>query len=1098
MAEPYRSDQGTIIPSLFIGMGGTGSRIVDRIAARASRLPNWEAQLKPLTSFISIDTNKLDQNQLKFIPQGNRILIGAFDKQTVVQGYTKSHNVQALQWLDPAYSPRKGVKPGAGQIRVESRLGFFYNSPFIHERLKQIVNATLAPGITWRQSNPRNYNVYLYSTLAGGTGSGSFLSMSYLVQKVIRDTNEWQPRVVANLLLSTLLLDVVGKDLHPDIHANTYAALKELEHMTKLNYKQERDTGRHNEPFAYWNDENASKVPEVDSAPFFLGFIYDRPANFSLPNMESAVADAAFLQVFTPNIANMASALDNYEKHLEELTRFPGDLKNVGKGYAKNFGAMGAAALVLPAADLLEYCALRFAAEAVRSQITFGVDSEGATDDRARAMARLAVNYGDPRFLAMGEEGRDRTINDSFIQSVREMARQDERQELKDGFWYQLVESTDEGRVTGTDDKGVPQRAESLLALVRRKFDEQRRPLMTKVSIKDRAFAFYKESVNQYPEYVGRLKEEIRSARLIVEQGMEGLKRSAAEGETVAELGLDPITERYLILRLLNECETKWIPAAQKQFDAARQKDIGDAKVADRLEEEYRSLQQAAQTSTWAKMNPFNKDDAFLAARDQAQDYYRSVGLAAGKLFDAEVQLSQFREFFQYLNRRARQYARLARHMNSLVMDLEGAAENLRKGQGGEPKYALAVEIFETLEEPRERIWGKVYKALYVDEGRYLSTFDRNTLAKVIGQELRPKVRPDGMVEEKGDDELLTDIRDALIRLGRQKLSARIFGEGNNDWGMDLNSGLTLEARLMIAATKMPGETIKAGEIDAYMDKKFRALTQICGVLARVRSGEWSAFDDGVKVDRTRYLTHGFGGGADATRVPKAFLERLTSMLATDGRAVVPCYWHDPRIAIVYDVELPIPLYYISPITDEIEAAYVKRASEKKSYNLHTDKRWEESLTNLNPKSSELSLGWSVQKLAQGLVTGVIEQSGSGEWVWYPAGQPQPEKLGNMIAIVLYELAELRKDEDATRLLERSLQLRQDELTPEELQQKRMGWSKTIDAAMGEMALRQRRGALTQSDILDRPILRVLQDVLDREYQTATVASHSPGYRLKI
>ena len=30
MSDEYRSGQGSIIPSLFLGLGGTGSRIVDR------------------------------------------------------------------------------------------------------------------------------------------------------------------------------------------------------------------------------------------------------------------------------------------------------------------------------------------------------------------------------------------------------------------------------------------------------------------------------------------------------------------------------------------------------------------------------------------------------------------------------------------------------------------------------------------------------------------------------------------------------------------------------------------------------------------------------------------------------------------------------------------------------------------------------------------------------------------------------------------------------------------------------------------------------------------------------------------------------------
>jgi hypothetical protein len=205
MNGEYRSGQGTIVPTLLVGIGGVGSRIVNRIAGRAAFLPNWDAQLRPLTSFVSIDTNELDQHKLDHVPEGNRLNIAAFDKAKALENFVRSQDPQAEQWLDPAYKPRPGFKPGAGQIRIESRLGFFYQSLEIRQRLKALVAETLRPGITWRQSIPPKYNVYVFCTLAGGTGSGSFLSVAYLIDALLREQN-WQPRIVANLLLSTLML----------------------------------------------------------------------------------------------------------------------------------------------------------------------------------------------------------------------------------------------------------------------------------------------------------------------------------------------------------------------------------------------------------------------------------------------------------------------------------------------------------------------------------------------------------------------------------------------------------------------------------------------------------------------------------------------------------------------------------------------------------------------------------------------------------------------------------------------------------------------------------------------------------------------------
>lgn len=1071
MSEDYRSGQGSIIPSLFIGLGGVGSRIVDRIAGRAALLPNWESQLRPLTSFVSIDTNELDQHKLRNIPEGNRLNIAAFDKAKAIEHFRRSKDAQALQWLDPGYRPRPGYKPGAGQIRVEARLGFFYHSLEIRQRLKELVLESLRPGITWRQSSPPKFNIYLFCTLAGGTGSGSFLSTAYLVDAVLQEQN-WQPRIIANLLLSTLMLDKVGPELHPDIHANTYAALKELEYLTKLDYVQVKREGRTSEPFVYCRDENNRAVQTVKSRPCFISFIFDRPPHLGLPDAEAAIADSAYLQVFTPIIDNLASELDNYEKNLEELTHFPGDLRNLGQGYTKNFGAYGAAALILPGHELLEYSAARFAAQSIRSQITFGVDPANPADDRARALAKLAVDYSDPKFLNMSDEGRERAINKAFVASVQEMARQDKNQDLLEGFWYRLVETSDEGRQTGVDEKGEAIRGESLSRLVERKLEESRRDLLNRVSIKERAFVFHREGVNQYVELVSRLIEDIRGARQIVDEGVRGLETAAGEGEVVADLKLDPIAERYLVVRLLDRCETAWIPDAQQQLEKAKARDIGNAKVRERLERElFETLQEAA-----SKQRMFRGDQGFLNARDEAQEYFRNVASAARKTFDGEIRLRQLRALLEYLQRRSRQYARLATRMDVLVQELEREAERLRRGEAAlVPPLALRVEVFETLDEPRQRIWDRVYAALFIDGGRYLGTFDRQLLAETISQELKPVVRGDGTVAEKSVDQTVSDLRKALRDLGRQRMRPTIFGQVGQA-GLDLVRGLELEAQLILGRGKPPGEAIAEDEIKEYQEKKFRALAQLAGVIARVNSAESKALDDGVKTNRTRQLIVGLGEAGLATASAR-FMDRLRSTLSAGGRQIKVDAWHDPRLIIVHDVELPIPLYYIEPVVGEVEDAYLHLAADEgRPYHLHTDFHWEKSLPNLNPRRSEITVGWSLRVLTDGLLTGVINRNpGAGVWIWQRRDDDKPTELGRGFADTLYHLGEIHQLENLVQLLEKDLQEAHKAMGSEVETARRAKLLELVESLMAEMDRRQLKGEISEADVLDRPILRALK-----------------------
>lgn len=1101
MPESTNSGQGTITPTLFIGLGGVGSRIVDLIATRASYLPNWASQLSSLTSFISIDTNKLDQNRLAKIP--NRIRIGAFDKVAIIDSYRASKNVQALQWLDRGYVPREGVTPGAGQIRVESRFGFFHHSPTIRSEFTRIVESMLMPANTWRkqgaQGEPGDFYVYLFATLAGGTGSGSFLSAAYLISDVIRSVGHWQPRVIGNLVLSTLMTQVVHSSLHPNIHANTYAALKELEHLTKLNYKlNEKQTDpekQRKEKFAYWRDKNRADVMEVRSGPLFLSFIYDQPPNFTLDDTERAVADTCFLQIFTPVSGAMAGVLDNYQQHLQKLTQLPGDLSNVGLGYTTYFGAVGGSALVLPANDLLKYCALRFAAEALRAQITFGKTSEDTADDRARALAQLAVDYSDRRFLRMSDEGRNEAINQSFVSSVREMKRQDEREDLKDGFWYQLVESVDEGHPTTTE-KGEVQRSESTLKGVKRKLGEVRQALLDKVVIRERAFSFHRESVNMYLEIVSMLEDDIRRGRVVVQDGMEGIKRSAREGEVVTDLKLDPIAERYLVLRLLAECQEKWIPEAQSQYDAAKARDISTPAVRERLQEQYQSLQQAAKRSLAEVIK--RSDDAFYRVRDEAQDNYRSVATAARKLFDAEINLGQLRELLVYLQGRARQYAALAGHMNTLVADLERQAEELRQGQTGEARLALSVEVFETLEEPKQRLWDRVYRHLYVDEGRYLSTFDRSILARCIAEQLKPQIRADGLVEAKPTETIVSDLRKALVDLGENRLRVAIFGDAA-DQGLDLWRGLDLEARLVLTQGESEGQRLRADEIEMYRAKKFKALAQISGILGRVDTDTFQARNDGVTVGKSRYLVHGFGRDANNS----LFLRQLESVLAEGGYQVNFEYWHDPRIVIVYDVVAPIALYYVRPVIGELQKAYqTLQADELRGFHLHTDYHWEETLPNLNPLESELEVDWAMNTLAQGLVAGVIEQLPKGDWVWHrklsvtnePSRKEVP--LGETLAAMLYRIGEYHRSEDLRTALDTQIRQELEQMGADAKTNRRQRWQEVVRTAITDIGIRQQNGEITQEEFLDRPILRVLDKVLvPEEAATGAGAAH---YHLRI
>ena len=65
-------------PTLFIGLGGAGSRVVNLLAGKLRMHPSWK-RLSELTHFAVVDTNKDDLYKNSNIPPDSRFLISAFD-----------------------------------------------------------------------------------------------------------------------------------------------------------------------------------------------------------------------------------------------------------------------------------------------------------------------------------------------------------------------------------------------------------------------------------------------------------------------------------------------------------------------------------------------------------------------------------------------------------------------------------------------------------------------------------------------------------------------------------------------------------------------------------------------------------------------------------------------------------------------------------------------------------------------------------------------------------------------------------------------------------------------------------------------------------
>lgn len=143
-------------------------------------------------------------------------------------------------WLDMSMAPLADVH-GAGGVRQQGRLRLFCN-------IQQVVRAVQMALRSEYWSHSREMRIFLMAGLGGGTGSGTFLDMAYIVRQLVEE------------LVSRARVTVCGCLFFPEMNAivhpchtaeymkvNAYAALQELDWCMGLPEEGARFTQQYSE-----------------------------------------------------------------------------------------------------------------------------------------------------------------------------------------------------------------------------------------------------------------------------------------------------------------------------------------------------------------------------------------------------------------------------------------------------------------------------------------------------------------------------------------------------------------------------------------------------------------------------------------------------------------------------------------------------------------------------------------------------------------------------------------------------------------------------------------------------------------------------------
>lgn len=960
---PIKIMPGEVTPTLFVGLGGSGGKAIGRIAKRLRAAPDYEVKHKSLVRFVAIDTNAADLARLRrgYGAIGHvdaTITLSDFDKVE----YTKLRRGETFadadpyftQWVHPWYRFREESGAGAGQIRIESRLGFF-RSIEVGELTGQL--SDLLGQLRSHQHGMRRQGaplqVFVYFSVAGGTGSGAFLPFAYLLRDLIGDGGA---RIFGFAILPDAFEDVVGKNRDGTL-ANGYAALKELERLNRLD-TQVPDAS---DPATFHYDPRNKHKTTVARRPFDLVYVVDRPSEFSVDDVGEALADATYVQIFSPILGDQQGDYDNYTK--ESRAVFPPELGH--DGYTAFYGTLGSSVLLLPRRDLLRYCARRFAATAVRRYLL--LDDPALVSDAQRERFRQ-FNVDREELERLSPEARADRLDTAFVQKLDLLAEQDR----EGGQWRRIttVRETALARLAQHSDQ-IADDLRARCAQIRevsadRILDDAWTPAAT---------------MNALSREVAQAKSEIdaRLASLLaqVESGDFFAELLAKAGPDAAP-ELSPYEQRYVLIKMRQEGG----PLSSGALDelgrgVARLRQEADVGRDSRFRSEM-DAHAAELKRTYGGLDKLltRKDTDFDAARERTVatfnefvDKNRAL-LIRGALYDLGVALGRAADAMRA------NFRNIESSAGRLAAELEEKARRLEHDGGHDAQsneYVLDVEI---LQHPngRERFWGWYYDDQVATRPE---SSDQSRVLEAVRDALRPKYDPQGRPMRRTAREIIGDIEGELIEAAEGFLEKTILGDPASDdpyvrQGLRLDDALALEARYYALASQhlspreglgntsplLPGELWKNEDVGRYARRKIETALAKGQPLTRFHPERKSMINhaDMLLVGMHRQLASGgFSAALDEATYGK------------DANVIED--WPDPDRVVLYRSILGVPVYCFPHVNEEMKSAYVRyQARTDKSWPLHIDASWE-SLPHLDPAERRQEKAAAAAQRALGVLT---------------------------------------------------------------------------------------------------------------------------------
>ena len=364
----------SIRPTVLIGLGGTGKEVLRRL--RRMFYEKYRMVGLPVMEYLWFDTDissiDIMEKKIDFLDQE----IDFYDSEKIdgsvmpqeLEGYRNNKGMypHIWSWFPEALDslPSTAITQGAGQIRPCGRLAFFHHYAKLRQEIERKGNhvqsaeaqAETAKKFPKYIVDANDLEIVFVTSIAGGTGSGSFIDMGFLCRDLF-------PNAVstAYLVLPSVFDGVVGSK-RQTTRANGFAAIKELEYYMQPHFDAHGTDGDRftTHTFSWDNAEH-----RVGAPPFSTVYLLD-DRNFAGVRIEDftdvfqMIAEFLLLDFEQTRFAmDKRSDRSNMEQYLQEMAKYQND--NYVQYFPCRYASFGLSQMEINQPRLANAAANRFA-----------------------------------------------------------------------------------------------------------------------------------------------------------------------------------------------------------------------------------------------------------------------------------------------------------------------------------------------------------------------------------------------------------------------------------------------------------------------------------------------------------------------------------------------------------------------------------------------------------------------------------------------------------------------------------------------------------------------------------------------------------------